>query len=209
MKTILVCFFYLQVITDCFSQDTISDYYKEIACKSEYSANKDTSSYEPKRWKKDVKIFVKGFPDSVVCSELDKVVSELNELIETIEIRIVDFESEANLIAYFGWGLDYDKFEPIAEPYTGTNWGLACIYTGNNDDWNHGSFYVDVVRCNDHPIENATKLKKHILREELTQSLGLLNDSIKYPESIFYNGWSMTTEFTELDKEVIRRHYRN
>jgi hypothetical protein len=50
-------------------------------------------------------------------------------------------------------------------------------------------------------------MKKHILREELTQSIGLLNDSMKYPNSIFYQGWTFPTEYTELDKEVIKRHY--
>lgn len=189
-----------------FSQNVL-EYYKEIACKSEYSTNNDTSSFIPKKWKSDVKIYIKGIYDSVVISELYKVVSELNELIETIEIKIVETESDANLIAFIGWGFDYDKFEPNAKRFTGTNWGLACIYTGTDDDWTHGSFYVDVVRCNDHLVAMATQIKKHILREELTQSLGLLNDSMKYPNSIFYQGWSITNKFSELDKNVIRMHY--
>jgi hypothetical protein len=64
-----------------------------------------------------------------------------------------------------------------------------------------GTMYVD--------IEKITKVdaKKHILREELTQSLGLPNDSYDYPESIFYQGWTETTEYTELDKELIQMLY--
>ena len=71
----------------------------------------------------------------------------------------------------------------------------------------NGSFYVDVVRCNWFPTNEAIVFKKNLLREELTQSLGLFNDSMKYPDSIFYQVWSETTEYSELDKEVIRRHY--
>jgi hypothetical protein len=58
--------------------------------------------------------------------------------------------------------------------------------------------YVDVERTSFN-----YDAQKHLLREELTQSLGLLNDSWKYPESIFYQGWTTTTEFTEMDKRLI------
>lgn len=209
MRQVLVCFLFIVLANNVTSQDSITDYYKEITSKSEYTLDKDTSSYVPKRWKKDVKIFVKGFPDSVVCSELDKVVSELNELIETIEIKITDNESEANLIAYFGWFIDYDKIEPKVVSFTANNYGLFCVYSDRSSNLVNGSFYVDIVRCNWFPTNEAIVFKKHLLREELTQSLGLFNDSMKYPNSIFYQVWSETTEFSELDKELIRRHYRN
>jgi hypothetical protein len=202
----LVVLSILFISISSFSQNVL-DYYKEIAYKAEYTVNNDTSSFHPRRWKKDIKIFVKGAPDSIVCSELYKVVSELNSLIETIDIKITDNESEANLIAFFGWFLEYDKLEPNAVRFTGGNHGLACVYPGADNDLIRGSFYVDVVRCNWFPEEQAVILKKHLVREELTQSLGLLNDSMKYPESIFYQGFSYPTEFSKLDIEIIKMHY--
>ena len=51
--------------------------------------------------------------------------------------------------------------------------------------------------------------QKHLLREELTQSLGLRNDSYTYPESIFYSNWTNTTEYTELDKSLIDMLYNH
>lgn len=51
--------------------------------------------------------------------------------------------------------------------------------------------------------------KKHVLREEITQSLGFGNDSIKYPDSIFYENFSIVTKYSELDKAIIRKHYNN
>jgi hypothetical protein len=45
-------------------------------------------------------------------------------------------------------------------------------------------------------MTNSTTVK------ELTQSLGLLNDSWKYPKSIFYQGWTTTTSFSKMGKEV-------
>ena len=50
--------------------------------------------------------------------------------------------------------------------------------------------------------------KKHLLREELTQSLGFFNDSWLYPESIFYQGWTDVTEYSEMDKEIIKMLYK-
>ena len=205
MEKLAFIFVFVSNIT--LSQNVL-DYYKEIACKAEYTVNNDTSSFHPRRWKKDIKIFVKGTPDSIICSELYKVVSELNDIIESVEIKITDNESEANLIAFFGWFLDYDKLEPFAEPFTGANHGLACIYPSLNNELINGSFYVDVVRCNWFPIEQATVLKKHLVREELTQSLGLMNDSMKYPDSIFYQGFSYPTEFSQLDIAIIKMHYK-
>jgi hypothetical protein len=61
--------------------------------------------------------------------------------------------------------------------------------------------YVDIKRT------KRDDAQKHLLREELTQALGLSNDSYDYPESIFYQGWTETTEYTELDKDVIRMMY--
>ena len=52
-----------------------------------------------------------------------------------------------------------------------------------------------------------TEFQKHILREELTQSLGLFNDSEKYENSIFYDGYSTVTEYSEIDKELIDMLY--
>ena len=51
--------------------------------------------------------------------------------------------------------------------------------------------------------------RKHLLREELTQILGLCNDSYQFENSIFYQGWTDTTEYAEIDKELITMLYNN
>ena len=60
--------------------------------------------------------------------------------------------------------------------------------------------YVDIFRAN-------IEAQKHLLREELTQSLGLARDSPEYTESIFQSSWTTTTEFAAIDKELIRLLY--
>ena len=60
--------------------------------------------------------------------------------------------------------------------------------------------YVDIYKANN--IE-----QKHLLREELTQSLGLGKDSFKYPNSIFQSSWTQTLNYLKIDKDVIRLLY--
>ena len=56
---------------------------------------------------------------------------------------------------------------------------------------------------------NNTIAQRSILREELTQSLGLLNDSDMYTNSVFYEYGNTVTEYSELDKEIIQMLYNN
>ena len=60
--------------------------------------------------------------------------------------------------------------------------------------------YVDIERA-DLPAQ------KHLLREELTQSLGLARDSSWYLESIFQSEWTTTNSYSDIDKELIRLLY--
>jgi len=202
----LIIFAFIIISNVLFSQilnDTIS-YYNEITKSTEFT----NITNKPQRWKSDVKIYIDGIHDSVAETEIYNVINELNELINTINISVVNSKTEANLIAFFGFCSDYDKFEPKAAPYSGSNYGLFVVNTKNNEIIN-GSFYVDVVRCGWLDTTLTDKTKKHLVREELTQSLGLYNDSMKYPDSIFYQGFTFTNEYSDLDKKIIRIHYND
>ena len=48
---------------------------------------------------------------------------------------------------------------------------------------------------------------KSVIREEITQSFGLANDSWEYPDSIFFQGTNSQITFSELDKEIINELY--
>ena len=184
----------VESIEDEYSEEAKS-YYSEIVTKNEYNKN-----YTPKKWYKDMKIFVKGNKVGYLMNELNKVVSELNGLISGINIEIVDSESESNFIVYFGGQKGYNQICPTSIGYTEHNYGLFVI-NSSNGEITDGSMYVDIDRT------SRSNGEKHLLREELTQSLGLTNDSYKYPESIFYGEWTETTKYTELDKEVIKILY--
>ena len=171
------------------------EYFKKVAYGNEFNSG-NTSL---KKWNQDVKIYVVGDKRDYLMSELKDIVSELNGLISTINITIVSNESDANLIVLFGSAQEYNEFESNSVGYTDQNQGLFIVY--GREELTHATMYVDIERT------STNDGQKHLLREELTQSLGLCNDSYDYPESIFYQGWTETTEYTELDKELIQMLY--
>jgi hypothetical protein len=178
-----------------YDQET-NEYFDEIVMYSEFS---DSRRHEPYRWSTDMKIFVDGEKPDYLIAELNQIVMELNDLIDPIQINIVYRKQDANYFIFFGSKVQFaDRYSLIDESKLERNWGYFEIYPGG------GVMYVDLDRTSGNLFA-----QKHLLREELTQSLGLLNDSWKYPESIFYQGWTTTTEFSEMDIKLIDLLYNN
>ena len=94
--TILILF--ILFWNSMFSQDTISEYYEEITSGSEL----DGFSKEKFKFYKDVKIYIYGEKNDTLISELNKIVGELNDLIETINVSIISDSTKANVKVYFG-----------------------------------------------------------------------------------------------------------
>ena len=136
----------------------------------------------------------------ILKNELTLIIQELNSYIDCISINLVENSDSANFFIYLGSESWYNKSVPKSFNYTKNNLGLFIVTKYNNIIVS-GSMYVDLYRT-----ENI-KEKKHLLREELTQSLGFFNDSWDYPESIFYQGWSTVTEYADIDKEIIKKLY--
>jgi len=180
-----------------YTQEEI-EYFNEIALKSEYS---NDNNGQPSKWKSDVNIFVQGQKTPELMAELERIVSELNSIIDPININVVNDKSDANLIMLFDSQYEYHKLAPLSKEYTEDNWGMFIINSGK--DIYRGTMYIDVVRCTD------LQGQKHLLREELTQSLGLKNDSYKYENSIFQQRWTEVTEYAPIDIKVIEMLYNN
>lgn len=169
----------------------VMDYYDEIVMNSEFNGPRS----EAFRWTTNMKIYVEGEPTSELLSELKRVVGELNDIINPIDLVIVNNRNEANMFVYFGSADGFSRQHPsVNKSRLSNNWGYFSVEPGR------GMMYVDTYRANNDE-------QKHLLREELTQSLGLVNDSKKYPESIFYQEWTTTTEFAPIDKELIDMLY--
>ena len=178
------------------SQEVL-DYYDEIVMNSEFDGRRSSAF----KWDSDMKIYVEGEPTSELLSELDRVVAELNDIINPIDLVIVNDRNDANMFVYFG------SADGFANAYSGidrsdlTDTG-GFFQISRRDGKCGGKLYVDTYRTN-------LDSQKHIIREELTQSLGLINDSYEFPESIFYEDQNSTTEYADIDIELIDMLYNN
>jgi len=72
--------------------------------------------------------------------------------------------------------------------------------------WSSGQESVQAVGLVSTDV--SEELRTHLIREEVTQMLGLGQDSFLYPRSIFYQSFSLTDAFDPLDEAVIEMLYR-
>lgn len=200
----LFCFFFLLVACDSAAQPTpqnVKSYFLEVAFGAEFG-NSDPRVH---KWTKDLKIFVIGEPNTLLENELITVMAEINQILKNVtSIRLVRVskQSDANFIVFFGSHKNYALYDANTKPYLEGNMGLCYVYFGGNGEVARGSMYVDTYRVKD------TNAQRHLVREELTQALGLLQDSYHYEDSIFYQSWTTTTQYAAIDKLLIEMLYR-
>jgi hypothetical protein len=201
IRKLLISFSILLVTSNVFAgvvtRSEVIEYFNELIFGSEFG----DSNKRSKKWTKSMKIFVSGKCPGYLDKELNKIIKEINALVDSISLSRVTSKRDSNYIIYFGSGKNYAKIEPNAQPYLKDNLGFLWVYWNSNNEIYKGSMYVDIIRTRN------KNTQKHLLREELTQSLGIMNDSYKYPDSIFYQKWTHTTNYLEIDKYVIQLLY--
>jgi len=156
-----------------------------------------------RKWREEVKLYV---PVSIphLDEALIQIVAELNALSSSTQIRIVTDSLEANVIVYFGDKPSYvELYEPGAQNFIEENWGLFFISWNSEYEIFRGTICIDIQR------ERNRACQQHLLREELTQLLGMMNDIPDYSESIFYNQYRCGTSYTDLDEEFIQLFLSN
>jgi len=178
-------------------QLTIIDYFKDIVLGFEFGG----ASKITRKWNRELKIFVGGEPNAELMEELEKITMEINDLAtDNFKVSIVSDSVRSNYYIFFGSGTEYAKIYPSQSNLITSNLALFWLFWNNRNQFTSGHMYVDVTKAD-------PTAQKHLLREELTQSLGLARDSPKYLESIFQLEWTTTTEYTSLDKDLIRLLY--
>lgn len=179
-----------------YDEDVI-EYFCEVALGLEFGGTPEVT----RKWKTEMRVFVGGNKTPALVNALNGIVSEINTLAtDGFAISIVADSSEMNYYLFFGPGDQYAKIYPSQAGLVNTNWGLFNIYWNNFNQIQSGSMYVDTERASDDE-------ERHLLREELTQSLGLGKDSGRYPDSIFQIAWTTTATYANIDKDLIRLLY--
>lgn len=186
------------------------NYFLEVALKSEYADSEPTI----KKWDRDINIKVIGSPTPEDLNTLQTVIDELNTLVSGIRLQVVsqaghslqDISSHKprslgnnpNIEIYFVPESKFSQYEPNYQPLNyGFFWG-----------WWNDNHAIDRSRVLISTDGVTQQERSHLIREELTQSLGLMEDSYQYSDSIFYQGWTDTNHYAEIDKAVIEMLYR-
>jgi hypothetical protein len=187
-------------------QETLSDYQREVITYFKDVAlgfELGSASHIVRKWDRDMKIFVGGDPSQAMTDELNRIVGEINQITSAdgFGISITTDTLQSNCYLFFGAGTEFAKVIPFAASDIAVNLGLFYVYFDGEDNLDKAVVYVDIFRVTD------TNTQKHLLREELTQSLGLARDSERYPESIFQQDWTHVTEYAPIDRELIRLLY--
>lgn len=178
--------------------DRINSFYtnEEIAYLLEIGLNHDTMFAEPyvSRWIVPQVISLAGRPTEQDLLTLNDVVSDLNAL--TPEIPIVIDSVRPNVEIFFITRAAFSALFPDY-PYP--------AYSHTNLSLTFGQ-QASILIATDSTTQSE---RDSYLRRELARSLGLLNTSSKYPNSIFYADWSPgeSLPYSYLDRTIIRMLY--
>ena len=185
----------LDPIPSPYGQYSIEDlnYFRNIGFCSEFET---CDRPVVKKWVSSIRIQMHGSYNEADEEELNKIIVELSEL---TGLSIKRVKSNANINIYIVPQSDFKKYIPS---YSENNPQEGKFSISYNNDY----IYYKGVIC---VKSNANQRKKHhLLREELTQSMGVTDDSYDYSESVFQQDPSyMPTEYLHIDKQVIRILY--
>ena len=172
-------------------------YFKVLALGSEYGNQISLL----KKWVDPMKVYVHGAANDEILDELDLIINELNTLfLNDFYIEKTQDSVHANFYIFLGSASEYAWKYSVDNDLLKSNYGLFSIAFNEDFHITNGHMYVDTDRA---PL----RIQQHLLREELTQALGLNNDIDYYEESIFYGKPSNTTSYSDLDIEAIRLLY--
>ena len=171
------------------------EYFLNIAMGTEFGGEHPTQ-----KWHEDIKIKINGNATVEDLEQLNRTIQDINQLQNTIELSIV--ENDENVNIYFTSFEEYNNTRDDDITNYSYNIGLFSYHQLDNIIFN-GSIWVSPTI--------SQSFRNHTLREEVTQILGLGNDSSMYYNSIFYevNGTiGNVTEYSVLDQTIISILYR-
>ena len=163
------------------------EYFLEIALGSEYGNNPELIV----KWKEDIRVRVQGNPTAEDLEFLNRTIFDINAIAGSQKLKLV--ETSPNMEIYFVPVSDFWLYETR---YISRNFGFFSVkYDGT------GSIYSGkVLIASDRTTQ---EMRFHLIREEVTQSLGLMQDSYRYEDSIFYQEYSNTTSYSDMDRTII------
>ncbi len=169
------------------------DYFMEIALGSEWG----NSNQLIRKWNQNLRIKVTGTRTSEDITALNAVMEELNGLIAGSGVQLTIDNNNPNVEIIYAPETEFSRIEP---GYVRGNLGFFRTF------WDRG--VISRARI---LITNSSRVsqreRSHLIREELTQVMGLVRDSWRYQDSIFYQGWTDVNQYTADDRAIIQLLY--
>ena len=167
------------------------EYFFEIAFGVEYG----TTTVVLHKWASDIRIKINGSPTIEDTNTLNQVITELNSLMGGISLSIVP--SNPNIDIYF---TTMDQFPSIEPNYVPGSRGFFWTWWNSSGDINKARILISIDKPNQQERSN-------IIWATLTRSTGLMKESSKYKDSIFYEGDSITASYAPIDRVIISLLY--
>lgn len=151
-----------------------------------------------RKWTREVRVAIAGEPTSRDREVVRRVLSDLDRLYGGAPVRRAADRGSANVRIHFVPRDSFTRVLPEAEPDAA---GFVSVETDGTGEIRSGAI---VVASGD---ELTQAFRNHVIREELTQVLGLVNDSDRFLGSIF-NQVSLLppTEYLAVDRQLVRIH---
>ena len=158
-----------------YNKKEIVEYFDEIAMRAEYG----TSANAVHKWTTPLLIYIDGDPNSEDRKILDDVFYKMNSVDGFPGIREVSSKDASNIVMSFADDVEYTRITP--KDINDLTDGFATCWFQNSS----------IIRAR---IGIRTSMPQHernsVIWEELVQCTGLQNDSYRYPESLFYQGYN-------------------
>ena len=171
---------------------TILDYFSEVAIGSEYGESVDVVC----KWTKPIKYYVKGDATESDLALLGRLCDRLNGIEGFPGISETSFESTANMTVSF---ISQDELIASFDSADETCGGMASY------EWDSATGKIISARCAIDRELNADR--DCTICEEFLQSLGPAMDSYMFPNSVFYQGYTLTPFPIDLDFAVMEILY--
>jgi hypothetical protein len=142
------------------------------------------------RWKKDITVSVEGDYTAQDRDTVDTYIAGLNSMVANLPTISISSNPDKALINIIFSPLD--QMSDYLSSYVEGNWGyFSYWYDGS------GAITKAVILIATDVTDQSSR--NHLILEEITGALGLVNDIYTYSDSILYAPWTETQELSDLD----------
>ena len=175
-----------------FTQTQI-DYFMEIALGSEWG----NSNQLIRKWNQNLRIKVTGTRTNEDIAALNTVIGEINGLINGSGVQLTLDDNNPNVEIIYASQTEFRRIEPNYAP------GSSGFF---RTFWDRGVINrARILITDSHRVSQSER--SSVVREELTQIMGLVRDSWRYQDSIFYQGQSNVNQYSAEDRAIIQLLY--